>query len=201
MCCICMWVCVTKIFGPLAVQVKQESYPPAPAWQARRQEQDTAVRQRAFGSLVAITSTWQRRRMKLVNIYEGMKIYLLFTHTNRVEGACVSDAAIIPANWYRDVVKLSGKVSETEDRWANTVSHWSWTHKLKHSPEYTPTFSRVHKKTQKHSTYMDDWARFTYGFAFSCENRMQKRGTMTCHRLWCGPEFIMTNSARQPTQR
>lgn len=174
LCCICMWVCVTKMFGPLAVQVKQESHPPAPAWQARRQEQDTAVRQRAFGSFVAIRSTSQMRRMKLVNIYEGMKIYLLFTQTNRVEGVCVSDAAIIPADWYCSVVKLSGKVNETEDRWAKTVSHWSWTHKLKHSPEYTPTFSRVHKKTQKRST---------------------------CHLLWCGPKFIITNSARQPTQR
>lgn len=65
--------------------------------------------------------------MKLMNIYEGLKIYLLFTQTNRVKGECVRGGSIIAADWCCDVAKLTGKVNETEDWWANiTVAPDSW---------------------------------------------------------------------------
>lgn len=56
-----------------------------------------------------------------MNIYEGLKIYLLFTQTNRA-GVCVSGGAITPADWCHDVGKLRGKADENEDRWANLTA-------------------------------------------------------------------------------
>lgn len=50
-----------------------------------------------------------------MNIDDTLKIYLLLTQTNKLEGVCVSDRAFILADWCCDAVKLTGKVNEIED--------------------------------------------------------------------------------------
>lgn len=141
----------------------------------------------AVSSLVAIGRTWQRRSMTLMNIYEGLKIYLLFTQTNKV-GVCVSDGAITPAGWCCDVATLTGEVNETEDRWASITVEldswtktWSWVH------------SNIHTCTRKNfltdaGAYMDDWARLTSLSPVTVAEGEEKQ--MTCRPLCCGPKLL-----------
>lgn len=101
-CCICMWACVREVFWLLAAQVKYELYPPGLGWQTRRQEQDTAVRQR-------LALTW--RRMELVNIYEGVKISPVYSNKQSARWWCCH---------YSTWLVL---INETETRRTYSLSH------------------------------------------------------------------------------
>lgn len=104
-----------------------------------------------------------------MNIHDSLKTYLLFTQTNRVEGVCVRDGAITPADWSCDVAKLTGKVNETKHRWTNSTKARSRsTHQL------TYMCTTLHQHAAAH---MDDWAWFlVWMLLFPATGRRQKRG-------------------------
>lgn len=113
----------------------------------------------AVSSLVAIRGTWQRRRMKLMNIYDSLKTYLLFTQTNRVEGVRVRDWAITPADWSSDVAELTGKVNETKHGWTNSTVRPDPCTKARSRSTHQLTYmcTTLHQHAAAH---MDDWAWF-----------------------------------------
>lgn len=53
-----------------------------------------------------------------MNIYEDLKIYFLFTQTNRVEGVRIRDGSVSTADWNCDSGKLTVKDNKTVGRWA-----------------------------------------------------------------------------------